>query len=127
VVAGALAFADSTGLILGLTVLLGVVFAIGQPAEFALVPALAGERVQEANGHVETARYVGFAVGPIAGGALVATGGTEIAMLVDAGTFALVTIAALSLRVRRPPRSEQEPGEGRGAMDGIRFLLADRL
>ena len=39
----ALGFLDSLVPILLLTVLLGAVFAISQPAEFALVPPLAGE------------------------------------------------------------------------------------
>ena len=72
VISAALAIAGPVALILALTVLLGVVFAVAQPAEFALVPLLAGQRrVQEANGHVETARYIGFAIGPLLGGLIV--------------------------------------------------------
>ena len=59
---------------LALTALLGLVFAILQPAEFALVPPLAGNRIQEANGHVETARYLGFGLGPLLGGVLFSVG-----------------------------------------------------
>ena len=44
---------------------LGAANAVAQPAEFALVPPLAGNRIQEVNGHVETARYVGFGLGPL--------------------------------------------------------------
>ena len=62
--ATALAFVDATAPVLGLTAVLGVVFALMSPAEFSLVPPLAGRRIQEANGHVETARYVGFGAGP---------------------------------------------------------------
>ncbi len=87
--------------VLALTAPLGVVFAILQPAEFALVPPLAGNRVQEANGHVETARYVGFGLGPLLGGLLYSAGGLELAMLVDAATFVAVAAAALAVRVRR--------------------------
>ena len=63
-VAAVLGFTDGTAGVLALTALLGVVFAVLQPAEFALVPPLAGNRIQEANGHVETARYLGFGIGP---------------------------------------------------------------
>ena len=95
---------------LALTAALGVVFATSQPAEFALVPPLAGEdRIQEANGHIETARYIGFGIGPLLGGLLFAAGGLELAMLVDAATFAFVALAALTLRVRRGPRSWPRP------------------
>ena len=124
----ALAISDSVVVLLLLTVLLGVVFAISQPAEFALVPKLAGaDRVQEANGHVETSRYIGFAVGPIAGGALVALGGFEAAILLDAATFAAVALAALSLRVRRPPERLADGEQKPRASEGIRYLFADRL
>ncbi len=123
----ALAFTGSIALLLVLTALLGTVFAVAQPAEFALVPKLAGEdRVQEANGHVETSRYVGFAAGPIVGGALVSIGGLEAAMLVDAATFGAVAVAALTLRVRRPPQVAEGEMAPR-AMEGVRYLFTDRL
>lgn len=75
------------GVVLALTAVLGATFAIAQPAELALVPPLAGDRVQEANGHVETIRYLGYGVGPLLGGALYAAGGIELAMLVNGLSF----------------------------------------
>ena len=76
VVAIGLAFVSGTAAILALAALLGVGFALAQPAEFALVPAVAGKaRLAVANGRVETARYIGFTIGPLAGGALAAVGG----------------------------------------------------
>jgi hypothetical protein len=126
VVAAALAFSDATAPVLALTALLGLVFAILQPAEFALVPPLAGRRVQEANGHVETARYLGFGIGPLLGGVLFAAGGLELAMAVDAATFAAVALAALALRVRRDPAAA-DGGQAPRARDGIAFLFGDRV
>lgn len=126
----ALATAFSTALapVLILTALLGIVFATSSPAEFALVPSLAGEdRIQEANGHIETARYVGFGAGPLLGGLLYGVGGLELAMLVDAATFAAVAVAALSLRVRRHPRELGESERTPRARDGVAFLFRDRL
>ena len=125
IVAVVLAFTANVTLALALTALLGVVFAISQPAEFALVPPLAGSRVQEANGHVETARYVGFGAGPLIGGLLYSWGGLELAMLADAVTFAAVAIAARALRIQRPAG---ELGEGElapRARDGIAYLFRD--
>ena len=57
-VAASLALAlDSAAAILVLAALLGVGFAIAQPAEFALVPVIGGrERLTEINGYVETSR-----------------------------------------------------------------------
>jgi hypothetical protein len=126
-VAAVLGFATATGLVLALTALLGLVFAISQPAEFALVPPLAGDRIQEANGHVETARYVGFGVGPVLGGLLFSLGGLELAMLLDAATFAAVAFAALALRVRRDPASIHDGEREPRARDGIAFLFGDRV
>jgi hypothetical protein len=122
------AFTGAVAPVLALTAVIGLVFATSQPAEFALVPPLAGDdRIQEANGHIETARYIGFGAGPIVGGLLFAAGGLELAMLVDAATFAFVAVAALSLKVRRRP---EELGEGERtprARDGIAFLFGDRV
>lgn len=126
VAAVALGFLDSLVPLLALTALLGVVFAITQPAEFALIPPLAGrDRIQVANGHMETIRYIGFGIGPLAGGLLFATGGFQLAMSVDAATFAAVAIAALMLRVRRQPTTE-DGEQPRRARDGIAFLFSDR-
>jgi MFS family permease len=127
VVAVVLGFTTATAAVLVLTALLGVVFAISQPTEFALVPPLAGSRIQEANGHVETARYLGFGVGPVLGGVLFAVGGLELAMLLDAATFAAVAVAALALRVRRDPASLDGTERGPRARDGIAFLFRDRV
>ena len=63
-VAAVIGFTTGTAAVLALTALLGLVFAILQPAEFALVPPLAGNRIQEANGHVETARHLGLVLAP---------------------------------------------------------------
>ena len=113
-IAAALALAlDSTAAILALAALLGIGFAVAQPAEFALVPAIAGERrLAAVNGRVETARYLGMTAGPLIGGVLAAAGGTAVAMLVNAATFGCVALAGLLLRTRREP--EQDPaGEER--------------
>lgn len=122
----ALAFTTPFGLLLLLTALLGTGVAVTQSAEFALVPVVSGTRsIQSANGIVETARYIGFAVGPLAGGALTAVGGVEWAMLADSATFVIVAVVAGTLKVRRRP--EPTRGERRRARDGIRFLVDDRL
>jgi Na+/melibiose symporter-like transporter len=127
-VAAALAFVDSLAAVLVLAALLGVGFAISQACEFALVPVVSGAgRVQEGNGHVETARYVGFTVGPLCGGLLASVGGTSAAMLVNAGTFLAVAVAALSLRSRRPPTPHEAGAPHPRARDGILQLFGDRV
>lgn len=127
VVAIALTTADSLAPLLVLATLLGSAIAVAQAAEFALVPSVAGTRtLQETNSMVETARALGFTVGPVCGSLLVAAGGTSTAMLVDAASFVVVGMAGLSLAVRRRPEPAAD-GERRRARDGISFLLADRL
>lgn len=125
-VAGAIAFADGPVAILVLTTLLGIGFAVSQPAEFSLVPAIApAGRVSEVNGYVETARYLGMALGPVLGGALAAAGGMRAALLVNAATFVVVALAAAILRARRLPEQHADGGVGR-ARDGLVFLLRER-
>jgi Na+/melibiose symporter-like transporter len=116
---------DSVAAILALAALLGVGFAVAQPAEFALVPAIAGGRdLARLNGRVEAARYAGMTAGPFAGGLLAAAGGTSIALLVDAASFALVALAATLLRTRRRPAAR--PGARERARDGAVELFRDR-
>jgi MFS family permease len=125
-VATALAFADSTVAILGLAALLGCGTAVAQPAEFALVPAVAGDgRLQHANGRVESARYLGYTLGPLLGATLAAGGGTRTALLVDAASFAVVAVVVAALRPRSAPARDHAPDRGR-ARDGLVFLMRDR-
>ena len=127
-IAAALVLAlDSVAAILALAALLGTGFAFAQPAEFALVPVVAGgRRLTEVNGLVETARYAGMTAGPLLGGVLAGFGGTDVAMLVNAGTFAVVALAALVLHARRHPQAVPEGTEHERARDGIAYLFRDR-
>ena len=126
-VAGAMALAlDSVAAILVLATLLGIGFAVAQPAEFALVPVIArDERLAEINGYVESARYFGILAGPTIGGALFGAGGTDLALLVNGASFLAVAIAGLSLRARRPPEVADHEGAPDRARDGITFLARD--
>jgi MFS family permease len=115
---------DGLAATLALTALLGVGVALAQPAEFALAPAVAGSGgVAAANGRIEAARYIGFTLGPVLGGLLAAAGGTRIALLVNAGSFLAVALAAQALRARREPSRGDRSTER--ARDGLTFLLRD--
>lgn len=123
----ALLLASTPGLpdVLALVTVLGAGGAIAVPAEFALLGVIAatGEGATGANARVETARYVGYLVGPIAGTGLVAIAGIGAALAADATAFALIASAAVALRVRRPG-SGTGAGERR-ARDGIGLLTRD--
>ncbi|HEX2411441.1 MAG TPA: MFS transporter [Solirubrobacteraceae bacterium] len=121
------AMAFTTGslpVLLALCLLLGAGVAVASPAEFALVPAAAGEeRVALANGQVEAARYLGMTAGPLIGGALAGAGLTHVGLLIDAASFVAVAIAALALHARRHPHAHAAPTRSR---DGIQALVRDR-
>jgi hypothetical protein len=128
-VAAALAFTSPLAVMLPLTVLLGAANALGQPAEFTLVPRIvADERLAVANGHLETARFVGAAAGPLLGGMLFAAGGTRLPLLVDSASFAVIAIAAAALALRAGGSGEARESEPLGrARDGIVFLGRDHV
>jgi MFS family permease len=124
------AMAGATGslpALLGLCLLLGAGVAVSSPAEFALIPAAAGEaRVAEANGHVEAARYLGMTLGPLIGGALAAAGLTRVGLLLDAATFLAVAAAAVALHARRAPAHGERPGEREHRAVCRQVLAGDR-
>jgi MFS family permease len=133
VIAAALAFAGPPALVLPLVAVLGSGAAIAAPAEFSLIPAVAGEEhIGAANGYVETARYAGMTAGPLIGGLLAGAGLERAALLLDAASFVVVLAAALSLKARRHPvRAEggadvgggHDQGRGR---DGLKYIAGDR-
>ncbi len=132
IAAGGLVFADGTAAILALTTLIGTGFALAQPAEFALVPAILSgsgkdeeSRLSAANGLVEFMRYAGFTVGPALGGLLAAAGSAKLALLANAVTFVAVAAAGAALRTRRRPRADASE-TGAAEEGGLRILLSDR-
>jgi len=113
-----------------LLALLGAGATVVNPAVLALVPNVVGrDRTTPANASLEIARYAGATAGPVVAGVLAATLGAGSALLVDAGSFAVLAIAAAALRVRRPPEEagEEEGQAGRPgrARDGFSFLWGD--
>src|SRR4051794_375697 len=122
-VAGGLAFSSGLPALLALSFLLAAGAAVSQPAEFSLVPVVARGRTTEANGLMESARYAGFALGPVLAGLLTAGAGTRVALLVNAGSFLAIAGAAALMRARRRPQHD-EAGPGR-ARDGLVHLARD--
>jgi MFS family permease len=129
-IAAALAFTESIPLVLLLSFLLGTGFAVVQPALFAVVPRAVGEdRTTPANASLEVARWGGASIGPLAGGAMAAAAGTELALLADAATFLLVAVAMAAMRLRRRPAGEagEERPPDRGMREGVAFVARHRL
>lgn len=123
-----LAFTGSFIPILALTALLGTANAVSQPAEFTLIPrVVSADRLGIANAHVETARFAGFAAGPLLGGVLAGFGGTQLPLLVDAASFLVIALAVILLRERAGVTAKAATEEPLGrARDGIVFLARDR-
>lgn len=125
-VAAALAFTSDLAAILALSALLTAGNAFGQPAEFALVPAVARSRhVSRATGVLESARYAGFAAGPMLGAGLAALG-PRPALLVNAASFVAIAAAVGALRARRP-LCAGTARERQRALDGFRLVRRDRV
>src|SRR3954452_14044527 len=127
VVAAMIAGVDTLWALLPLMTLLGLGVAVSQPAEFALVPAASGPGADtaRANGLMETVRSLGFAAGPLVGGALGAAGLLWLALALNAASFAIVGAAALMLRARRRPArldANQAPVRAR---EGFVFLTRE--
>ena len=128
VVAAALASTPGLPGVLALSVLLGLGGAIAVPAEFALVGAVAaqGPGSKRANARVETARNLGYLLGPLAGAGLVALWSVGAALAFDAVTFVAIGLGAALLTVRRPGTSGPA-GDRPHARDGIGLLTRDPL
>jgi MFS family permease len=126
VLAVSLAFVGGLPAILMLSFLLGTCTAVASPAIYTLAPVIVGdEHATEGNAYLETARYVGMIAGPVMAGVLSAAIDTRVALLVDAGTFVAIGLAALALQVRRHPAgSEEGAGEARA---GFGLVARDRL
>jgi MFS family permease len=119
---------DSLWALLPLMSLLGLGVAISQPAEFALVPAAAGAGTEAAvaNGAMETARTLGFSLGPLVGGALGAAGLLRLALALNALSFVVVAGTAVALHARRQPATATPDESAPRARDGFAFLARER-
>ena len=81
--------------------LLGAASGFFNPASSGLIPAVAGERLQQANALRGMAMAAGGIVGPAIAGALVVATGPGAALLIDAASYG--ASALLLARVRRDP------------------------
>ena len=130
-----LAFTGALAAVLALVALMGCLNAVATPAEFALLPLVAGKRgIARANGRVEFARYAGFILGPAVGGLLAAAGGTTGALLANAATFLVLAAVSAAIRVewraahprgaRAHARRHRVPRPRRGVRAGDRDRLS---
>jgi MFS family permease len=102
-IAAAVGLDAPLAVVLVLSALVTALATAHKPAQAALLPSLAGtpRQIAASNAVLTSVENVGFLVGSLLGGALVAAASIETAFLVDAGMFA---VAAWPLgRIRRDP------------------------
>lgn len=77
------------------------------PASFALLPSImSDDDLQSANSISSVANQSGSVLGPVLGGALVATVGAGPALLVDAATFVVSAVSLYTVRPSSPATTE---------------------
>ncbi|MDX3538674.1 MFS transporter [Streptomyces sp. MB09-01] len=130
VVAAALAVVDNTAATIALLALLGAGLAIVSPALQLVVPEIMGED-ETARGYarLDTFKSLGSVAGPALAGVLVAAFDDRIALLCDAGSFAVMALVFASLKVRREPVSlpTSRPRWAAQVREGVGVLGQDRL
>jgi MFS family permease len=107
----------------GIAAVSALLSAVTEVAESALVPRLVDdEQLDAANSLLSANWELAAIVGPAVAGLIVATVGAPLALLLDAGSFAVMTAICLSLPAfRRPPKptppkpTPPEPGQAEPA------------
>ena len=99
-------------------------FAIGNPARQALIPRLVGlEQLPAANALGSLSWNLGFTLGPLLGGLLIAaTGGESIVYAVDVVAFTATLYAMWRLRPMPPLQGAPRTAGWRSVLEGLRFL-----
>lgn len=112
--------------VLVLVAALSATQAVAGPAWQALIPHIAGElHVPRVLGAFQSAALLAGVAGAAVGGLIVAVAGTSAALLLDAGTFAVLAATALVIRARRIPTVT---GEARmRPLDGWRHIRTEPL
>jgi MFS family permease len=124
----ALPFVSSAAAIVALAAVAGVGNAFFRPAVLAGLPNLVGEaQLAGANALLQIVEWTTTAAGPLAGGAIVAASGPELAYWINAATFAF-SAALVALIPARLLQSDRPVGRGHWAdlADGFRVVRRSR-
>ena len=99
-------------------------YAVGNPARASIIPRLVGiELLPAANALGMLVWSIGFTVGPLLGGVLIAaTGGVSAAYVVDVVAFSAVVYAMWRLRPIKPDGDTPTRAGWAAVKDGITFL-----
>ena len=123
-----LPFATSAAQIVGLALIIGIATSLFRPAVFAGLPNLvADDDLGHANGILQSAENFAWAVGALAGGALVATSGPDAAYWLNAGTFVVSALFILGIRQSLEERERSaSAGHRRDLVEGLRMVTRSR-
>jgi MFS family permease len=98
----------------GIAAVSALLSAVTEVAESALVPRLVDdEQLDAANSLLSANVELADIIGPAVAGLIVATVGAPLALLLDAGSFAVMTATCMSLPSFRPPPEPLPPETGR--------------
>jgi MFS family permease len=106
----------------------GIATSVFRPAQYAGLPNLVSDReLPRANGLLQSADNVTWALGSLAGGALVAVSSPDVAYWLNAATFLVSALLIARIRTRLE-EAEREPGRGRGRdlVDGLALAVRSR-
>jgi MFS family permease len=123
-----LPFAGSALQIVLLAFAAGVATSIFRPAVYAGLPNLVSdEELPQANGLLQTADNLTWAVGALAGGALVAATSPDVAYFLNAASF--LVSALLIVRIRESLEEAERPpslGQWRDLLEGLQLAVGSR-
>ena len=122
-----LPFATSSLQIVLLAFAAGIATSLFRPAVYAGLPNLVADRdLPQANGLLQTADNLTWALGSLAGGAIVAATSPDTAYWINAATF--LVSALLVSRIRETLEEERAPsvGQWRDLVDGLALVTRER-
>jgi len=123
----ALPFAPSALALLLLALAAGIATSLFRPALYAGLPNVVPDRdLGQANGMLQTAENFTWAVGALAGGALVAVSGPDAAYVVNAASFLVSAVLLLRIRESLEQVREASLGHLRDLLDGLRACVRSR-
>lgn len=101
-----IAHAGNLAVILVAQALVGGATGFFNPASSAILPAVAGQWLQQANSLKGLVNSVGIVAGPAVAGILVVTAGPGVALIVDAVSYGLSAVLLARLRIPSPRQVE---------------------
>lgn len=126
-VAQALAGLDSVWLLYLVVAVQSALFAVNNPARASAIPRLIGvELLPAANALQQVTWNLGFTLGPLVGGVLIATVGLGAAYTVDLLSFTAALYAVLRLPPIRPEGASGRKAGLASVLEGLRFLRDKR-